>query len=40
VPMRVLLVALENGQGCHEISFLQEVRDIWQFIFLLLINYE
>lgn len=36
VSMRILLVALENGQSSHEISLFEEVSNVWQLILLLL----
>ena len=37
VPMRVLLVAVQDSQGRQEISLLQESWHVWQLILLLLI---
>jgi hypothetical protein len=37
VPVRVLLVAVQDSQGRQEISLLQESWHVWQLILLLLI---
>jgi hypothetical protein len=36
MPMRVLFIALEDSESCNEISLLEEMCHIWEFVFLLL----
>ena len=36
VSVRVFLVAFKNSKSCDEISLLQEMRNIWEFVFFLL----
>ena len=39
MSVRVLFIALKDGESSHKISLLEEIGHVWQLILLLLIHF-